>query len=154
MAEGREALNIADLYETSGPLAEVTLSRFKLRPGEDASCLNLYQAKDPRILAPTESFMHEGRFVFGKTIEKTENPWLLLNLDFEDGAIPAIADKTSLAYALHLSVGDDFIINRDTDNPLRLRIVAELADSIFQRELMISASNFDKVFPPFKHWAL
>ena len=149
VADGREALNIADLYETSGPLAEVTLSRFKLRPGEDASCLNLYQAKDPRILAPTESFMHEGRFVFGKTIEKTENPWLLLNLNFEDGAIPAIADKTSLAYALHLSVGDDFIINRDTDNPLRLRIVAELADSIFQRELMISVSNFDKVFPDY-----
>ena len=149
VADGREALNIADLYEASGPLEEVTLSRFKLRPGEDASCLNLYQAKDPRILAPTESFMHEGRFVFGKTIEKTENPWLLLNLKFEDGAIPAIADKTSLAYALHLKVGDDFVLNRDTDNPLRLRIVAELSDSIFQRELMISESNFDKVFPDY-----
>ena len=69
---------------------------------------------------------------------------------FEDGAIPAIADATSLTYALHLKVGDDFVLNRDTDNPIRLRIVAALSDSIFQRELMVSEEHFDRFFPHYE----
>ena len=144
-------LNIADLFEPEGPLEGVALTRFRVRPGEDASCLNLYQPKDPRILAPTAAFVAEGRFRFGATIEvespdESENPWLLLNREFSDGAIPAIADATSLTYALHLSVGDDFVLNRDTDRPVRLRIVAALSDSIFQRELLIGEHHFERLF--------
>lgn len=147
---GQDVMNLADLFEPEGPLAGVTLTRFRVRPGEDASCLNLYQAKDPRILAPTSAFISEGRFSFGaslaETPEEIENPWLLLEKEFPDGAIPAIADATSLAYALHLSVGDDFLLNRDTDHPITLRIVAALSDSIFQRELLIGEPQFERVF--------
>ncbi len=147
---GRDALNLADLYDPDGPLEGVTLRRFRVRPGEDASCLNLYQAKDPRILAPTGDFVAEGRFAFGASLAESEaeieNPWLLLDREFDDGAIPAIADATSLAYALHLSIGDDFVLNRDSDRPLRLRIVAALSDSIFQRELLIGEQHFERVF--------
>ena len=28
-----------------------------MRPGDDASCLNLYEPKNPRILAPQDSFL-------------------------------------------------------------------------------------------------
>lgn len=150
---GRDALNISDLYEPLGPLSDVSLSRFRVRPGEDASCLNLYQAKDPRILAPTDAFVSEGRFAFGESLAEStiesENPWMLLNTEFDDGAIPAIADVTSLTYALHLSVGDDFVLNRDTDQPIRLRIVAALSDSIFQRELLIAEHQFERLFPDY-----
>ena len=150
---GRDALNIGDLYEAEGPLVGVTLQRFRLRPGEDASCLNLYQAKDPRVLAPTTAFVEEGRFAFSQsladTTEETANPWLLLDRVFDDGAIPAIADQTSLNYALHLAVGDDFVLNKDTDRPIRLRIVAALSDSIFQRELLIGEQQFERVFPDY-----
>lgn len=150
---GRDALNISDLYEPTGPLSDVSLSRFRVRPGEDASCLNLYQAKDPRILAPTDAFVTEGRFAFGESLAEStvefENPWVLLNTEFDDGAIPAIADVTSLTYALHLSVGDDFVLNRDTDQPIRLRIVAALSDSIFQRELLIAEHQFERLFPDY-----
>ena len=97
--------------------------------------------------------MAEGRFSFGETIEATAaeaaNPWLLLDREFEDGAIPAIADATSLNYALHLAVGDDFVLNRETDRPTRLRFVAALSDSIFQRELLISEVQFESVFPDY-----
>ena len=148
--DGRDVLDLIDLYEAGGPLSGVSLARFRLRPGEDASCLNLYQAKDPRILAPTPEFIELGRFAFGATLAETEmedeNPWKLLDRKFEDDAIPAIADSTSLAYALHLSVGEDFLINRDTSRPIRLRIVAELSDSIFQSELLIAESNFKRIF--------
>ena len=152
--DGQQELFISDLFENNQILDGVSISRFRVRPGEDASCLNLYQAKDPRILAPTSQFIDEARFSFGSTVDATpeekENPWLLLERRFDDGAIPAIADSTSLAYALHLSTGDDLVLNRDTDHPIRLRIVAALTDSIFQRELLISESYFNRVFADYE----
>ena len=152
-AAGQDELFIGDLFADGEVLAGVTLNRFRLRPGEDASCLNLYQAKDPRVLAPSPAFVAEGRFGFGATAAETPeeeaNPWLLLEREFDDGAIPAIADATSLAYALHLSIGDDFVLNRDTDRPITLRIVAALSDSIFQRELLIGERHFQRVFPDY-----
>ena len=150
---GQAELFIDDLFRDGEALADVSLARFRLRPGEDASCLNLYQAKDPRVLAPTPAFLAEGRFAFGATAAETPeeeaNPWILLDRTFDDGAIPAIADATSLAYALHLAVGDDFVLNRDTDRPVTLRIVGALADSVFQGELLISEANFERVFPEY-----
>ena len=152
--EGQDELFIADLFEEGEALAGVTLERFRLRPGEDASCLNLYQAKDPRVLSPTPAFVAEGRFAFSataaETAEEEANPWLLLDREFEDGAIPAIADATSLNYALHIGIGDDFVLNRDTDRPITLRIVGALSDSIFQRELLIGEAHFERVFPDYE----
>ncbi|MEE3201822.1 MAG: FtsX-like permease family protein [Acidobacteriota bacterium] len=152
--DGQEQLFIADLFDPGQPLNGIGISRFRVRPGEDASCLNLYQAKDPRVIAPTASFVDEARFSFRASLAETPdqevNPWLLLNHEFSDGAIPAIADATSLQYALHLSVGDDFVLNRDTDNPITLRIVASLSDSIFQGELLIGEANFDRVFSDYE----
>ena len=151
--EGREDLFISDLFEAGEPLDGVTLARFRVRPGEDASCLNLYQAKDPRVLAPAPAFVAEGRFAFGATAAETPeeeaNPWLLLDREYEDGAVPAIADATSLAYALHLSIGEDFVLHRESGNPVRLRIVAALSDSVFQRELLIGERHFGRLFPDY-----
>ena len=145
----REELGVSSFDDEI--FADVSYARFRLRPGEDASCLNLYQAKDPRVLAPEAAFLPEGRFRFGATLAETDeeaaNPWLLLDRVFDDGAVPAIADATSLAYALHLSVGDDFVLNRESDNPVRLRIVAALSDSIFQRELIVGEAAFLRLFP-------
>ncbi len=145
----REELGVSSFDDEI--FGDVSYARFRLRPGEDASCLNLYQAKDPRVLAPEAAFLPEGRFRFGATLAETEeeaaNPWLLLNRVFDDGAVPAVADATSLAYALHLSVGDDFVLNRESDNPVTLRIVAALSDSIFQRELIVGEAAFLRLFP-------
>ena len=150
--EGRTELGVAAFDDEL--FASAAYARFRVRPGEDTSCLNLYQAKDPRLLAPADAFVADGRFGFGSTMAETEaeaaNPWLLLEREFADGAVPAIADATSLAYALHLSVGDDFILNRDTDSPITLRIVAALSDSIFQRELIIGEQHFVRLFPEYE----
>jgi ABC-type antimicrobial peptide transport system permease subunit len=86
--------------------------------------------------------LNENRFAFQNTIEKTDNPWLLLNQAFPDGAIPVIGDANSLNYVLHLKVGEDFVMDQ-----LRLRVVAALSDSIFQSELIMSEKNFLRLFP-------
>jgi len=147
--EGREALNlVAD--NPDAPLNGVALSRFRVQPGDDASCLNLYQPHDPKVIAPTDDFLQSNRFAFQNSIpgsaEETANPWLLLNRDLGDGTVPAIADANSLSYVLHLKLGDELTVQHG-DRAVRLRIVAALSDSLFQSELLISEKNFVRLFP-------
>ena len=140
---GREALNL-------GPELEgVTIARFRLRPGDDASCLNLYRPQNPRLLGATETFIRQNRFSFARAAgrEDEANPWLLLNRRFEDGAIPVIGDATSLAYVFHLAVGDDYLMQGPDNRPLRLRIVGALRDSVLQSELIMAEDAFTRLFP-------
>jgi putative ABC transport system permease protein len=147
--QGRDALNLPT--GTSGGLEGVRFSRFRLRPGDDASCLNLYQPRNPRILAPTPDFVRQGRFSFRSSAADTAaehaNPWLLLDRQFSDGAIPVVADANSMTYVLHLQIGEDLVLPGPADRPLRLRLVGALADSIFQGEILMSEANFVRVFP-------
>ena len=155
--QGREELNLAD-----EALREAKVTRFRLRPGDDASCLNLYQPRNPRILGATGEFISQGRFAFqsslaGTDVEKT-NPWLLLNRETGDAsnpqsaipespsAIPIIGDANSMTYVLHLKLGEEITVNASNGAPVKLRLVATLADSIFQSELLMSEKNFLKHF--------
>lgn len=143
---GREALNLSGANEAN-VLREVKSVNFRVRPGDDTSCLNLYQPRNPKIIAPPESFIQENRFTFQSSIDPNEkNPWQLLNREFPDGAIPVITDANSLTYVLHLKLGEDFIVDQSA-KPVRLRIVAALADSMFQSELLMSDKNFVRLFP-------
>jgi putative ABC transport system permease protein len=140
----RDSMNLFDLDPS------VTLEPFRLLPGDDASCLNLYEPTNPRILAPTDAFIAKGRFAFQAARASTDaeraNPWLLLTHNEADGAIPVIGDANSLQYVLHKQLGDDLVIRRG-GRDIRLRVVAALRDSIFQGELLMSQANFVRVFP-------
>jgi ABC-type antimicrobial peptide transport system permease subunit len=141
---GRESLGLVDLDSS------ILFEPFRLLPGDDASCLNLYQPTNPRILAPTDAFLAKGRFAFQSSLASTEeeraNPWLLLQRREPDGAIPVIGDANSMTYVLHKQIGDDLSIKRG-DRDIRLRLVASLRDSIFQGELLMSQANFTTLFP-------
>jgi ABC-type lipoprotein release transport system permease subunit len=145
-AAGRDAAGIQ-----AAELARVRFSRFRLRPGEDASCLNLYRPVNPTIIAPERSFIERERFSFAATLAESDaekaNPWLLLDRTFDDGAIPAIADATSLQYVLHASVGDTMSIDTGAAAPLVLRFVGALRDSVLQGELVIGEPHFVRLFP-------
>jgi hypothetical protein len=144
--EGREALNL-NASNNDAVLSNLKFVNFRVRPGDDTSCLNLYQPRNPKIVAPPESFLQENRFAFQNSIDTQEkNPWLLLNREFPDGAIPVITDANSLTYVLHLKVGEDLVVDH-SGQPLRLRIVGALADSLFQSELLMSDKNFVRLFP-------
>ena len=54
------------------------------------------------------------------------NPWLLLSRQFDDGAVPVVADATSMQYVLHVGVGDTFSIDTGGERPLVLRFVGAL----------------------------
>ncbi|MEP7338810.1 MAG: FtsX-like permease family protein, partial [Acidobacteriota bacterium] len=147
--QGREELGLTD-----DSLKNVKLTRFRLRPGDDASCLNLYAPRNPRVLGATEDLIKAGRFSFAgslaQTAEEKANPWLLLNqppTTDHQLPIPVIADANSLTYVLHLKVGDETALNASDGHPVKLKIVGALADSILQGELMMSERNFIKMFP-------
>ena len=147
--EGRQSLNL-DNTNDDAVLKDLTFVNFRVRPGDDTSCLNLYQPRNPKIVAPPEAFIRDNRFTFQSSLasgnEEKENPWLLLNRQFENGAIPVIGDANSLTYVLHLKVGEELVLDHTT-GPLRLLIVGALSDSIFQSELLMSEENFLKLFP-------
>jgi putative ABC transport system permease protein len=147
-AEGRDGLG---LDPADPALSNTTITRFRLRPGDEASCLTLYRPTNPRIIAPEPRFFDQARFSFASSLtssaEEQANPWLLLKRTFDDGAIPAIADQTTLMYSLHLGVGDDFTFTPDGQTPVRLRIVGALADSFLQSELIIGEDAFVRLFP-------
>jgi ABC-type antimicrobial peptide transport system permease subunit len=132
---GRDNLNL-------GAIKDGKFYAFRLRPGEDASCLNLYEPRTPRVLGASQEFLHLNRFSFTETIAKSENPWLLLDADPQGGAIPAIADANSITYVLHHKVGDVF-----DAGGIRVKLVAAVDDSIFQSELIVSEKNFTRAFP-------
>jgi ABC-type antimicrobial peptide transport system permease subunit len=134
-AAGRAALNLP-------PLDGVQFVPFRLRPGDDTSCLNLYQPRRPRILAPPAWFLRSARFPFEEAEGQAKNPWLLLEAQPAGGAIPAIADANSMTYVLHRKLGEEFAMDG-----VRFRIVAALEDSLFQSELVVSEENFLRLFP-------
>jgi len=148
--EGRETLGLNDL-------TSARFEPFRVRPGDDVSCLNLYEPRNPRILAPRDSFLNAARFKFQSSLasnsEESENPWLLLHRKEPDGAIPVIADSNSMTYVLHRKLGEDFVI-LNNGQEVRLRFVAALADSIFQSELLMSQENFLKLFPEQEGYSL
>lgn len=141
--EGREALN---LNTSEATLKNLSFVNFRVRPGDDTSCLNLYQPRNPKIVAAPDSFIRDNRFTFQNSLSEQNNPWLLLDRQLDDGAVPVIGDANSLTYVLHLKVGDEMTVD-GANGPLKLRIVAALSDSIFQSELLMSEKNFLRLFP-------
>ena len=147
-AGGRDGLG---LESNDAIVRAAKITRFRLRPGDEASCLTLYRPTNPRIVAPEPRFFDQPRFKFsssmGSTPGEQANPWLLLKRTFDDGAIAAVADQTTLMYSLHLGVGDDFTFTPEGHAPVRLRIVGALADSFLQSELIIGEDAFVRLFP-------
>jgi hypothetical protein len=141
--QGREELGL-------GELAAVHIEPFRVRPGDDASCLNLYQPKNPRIIAPRDRFIQEGRFSFhssrAATATEKANPWLLLQREEGADVVPVIADANSMTYVLHRALGEDIPLTLG-ERTIQLRLVAALEDSIFQGELLMSQANFLRLFP-------
>jgi len=148
ITEDLQSTRVRESLGLSG-LDDVSFEPLRLRPGEDTSCLNLYRPTRPRILGVRPSFVAQGRFTFHDSlaIEPADvaNPWRLLERPLPDGAIPAIADASSLAYVLHRAIGQDLVIDTG-GTPITLHFVAALRDSMFQSEVIVSEASFLQLF--------
>lgn len=124
---------------------------FRLREGDDASCLNLNRAQQPQILGVNPALLAQrNAFTFVKSLKPggfEENPWMLLNKDLEPGVIPAIADQETAVWALGKSLGDQLEYRDEQGNSFKVRIVGLISSSILQGSLLISESHFIEQYP-------
>ena len=148
-AEGREALNVTE--SSMGGERDGTVIPFRLRTGDEASCLSLYRPTSPRILGAPEAMIARGGFRFASSLatsaEEQRNPWLLLRRWLPDGAIPAIGDESAVKWQLHLGLEQDLVLADESGRERRLRFVALLKGSVLQSEIVIAESQFVTLFP-------
>lgn len=129
---------------------------FRVQPGDDASCLNLYRPRQPRVLGVSQALIERGGFAWSALANsaKRSNPWSLLERHLEpdgDGVprVPAVVDAATATYSLHLGpgIGRAVEIRDGRGQPLRLVVVATLRDSLFQGTMLIGESAFRQYFP-------
>lgn len=137
--------------------AGVQIYPLRLREGDDASCLNLYQATQPRLLGVPQSLIDRGGFAWSKTSAATDeeraNPWLLLDKDLgatPDGRkiIPVVVDANTATYSLHLSgVGARYELPDGRGGQVPLQVVGLLSNSVLQGGLIASETALLQAFP-------
>jgi ABC-type antimicrobial peptide transport system permease subunit len=131
--------------------ADVTFYPFRVKEGDDVSCLNLYQAREPRIFGVPNSILRRGGFQFAGTEASTDderaNPWLLLEKKRKDGVIPVFGENDTVTYVLKSYLGGEVTVKDESGRPVRLRIVGLLQDSVFQSELLMSDASFRRLYP-------
>ena len=131
-SDGRFELGFSE--KASELLSSSEVIPFRVLPGEDVSCLNLYQPQKPQILGASDAMLDE-------------QPWRKLRLmKFKVGKVPAIGDEKSLRWILHHNPDDDFLIQDEFGKPLHLELET-VENSLFQSQLIISESNFKEYFP-------
>ncbi|MEI8288478.1 MAG: ABC transporter permease [Verrucomicrobiota bacterium] len=153
-AGGREAFNLP-----AEAMREVTLVPLRIRDGDDASCLNLNRALQPRLLSvPPEELKRRRAFAFGQSLEQDSlagnaakgarpSPWDLLSRPSAADVVPAIGDEQTVRWALGKSLGDTIDYPDDRGRTFKVQIVGILANSILQGGLLISEPAFIERFP-------
>jgi ABC-type antimicrobial peptide transport system permease subunit len=138
----REAAKAGDL------LKDTQIVAFRARAGDDASCLNLYQPRSPRVLGVPKTLIERGGFVFDATAAKGEekkNPWLLLLGEGAD--TPAFGEANTVKWMLKSDLGRTLKVPDEKGDPATLLIVGLLHDSVFQSSLLVSEERFLRLYP-------
>ncbi|MGI8980155.1 MAG: FtsX-like permease family protein [Pirellulaceae bacterium] len=159
-AEARKQLLRQDAKKLDG----ATILSFRLRSGDDASCRNLYQPHQPRVLGVTPAMVdyfneQEGdrklvRFKFAasaaKSSQEQQNPWHLLNTPAAEGQpVSVFLDKNTAMYSLKLyrGIGEEFEFDYGEGPPVKFRVAGLLSNSVLQGSLLIGEADFKNLFP-------
>jgi putative ABC transport system permease protein len=130
------------------PLRRVRFVPLRLRPGDEASCLNLNRPQVPRLLGvDPHELRQRNAFTFSQRLDRSGDPWSLLEHPQPDGAVPAVGDINTVVWSLGKSLGDTLRYVDDQGRAFPIQIVGILANSILQGSLLISEGNFVQRFP-------
>jgi putative ABC transport system permease protein len=143
-AQGRAKLGLDDEKSRNALQSVAEIVPFRVNPGENASCLNIYQTRQPTILGVSSAMIERGGFKFVGA--KEANPWTVL-AEPADDAIPVLGDMNTLQYSLHVSVGQTIEIRGEDNETQQVRISGMFDGSVFQGVLLMSDANFRKLFP-------
>lgn len=129
---------------------KIQVAPFRVQPGENASCLNLYQTQLPTILALPDAlvqkFADDARFRFiGMTPGEA---WQSLLAKTAEGITPVLGDVNTLQYSLHKGPGDQIPLDdAPTRTGRKLEITGMFDGSVFQGVLVMAESHFLKLYP-------
>jgi len=136
--QGREEFGLDEKI-----LAKTNIVPFRVREGDDASCLNLNKATEPTILGINPSEL-AGRFKFAGT----KHDWSLLDADKNvPDILPGIADQNTVTYALQQKLGGLIDYKDENGRPFQIRIAGVIQGSLLQGRILIAEKYFIEKFP-------
>ncbi|MBT3469383.1 MAG: ABC transporter permease [Opitutae bacterium] len=136
--QGREEFGLDEKI-----LAKTNIVPFRVREGDDASCLNLNKATEPTILGINPSEL-AGRFKFAGT----KHDWSLLDADKNvPDILPGIADQNTVTYALQQKLGGLIDYKDENGRPFQIRIAGVIQGSLLQGRVLIAEKYFIEKFP-------
>lgn len=142
---GRQKLNLSDAAaQKVWNEAQPKVYPFRVKPGDEASCLNIYQTQLPTILGAPQDLIERGGFRFVGMNQK--NPWTVLNEKI-NGAVPVFGDMNTLMYSMHKGVGVKLGVPSDEDAKAHLQIAGMFDGAVFQGVLVMSEQHFLELFP-------
>jgi len=129
---------------------DISYVQFRVKDGDDASCLNLNQVTNPQLVGvDPQQLMERGAFTFAEKTDDVdpENPWSVLEDNLPDGIVPAVADLSVIVWGLGKSVGDTLTYVDEEGETFLLKLVGGLANSVFQGNIIISEEAFIRKYP-------
>ena len=123
---GRETFALDDEL-----LKDAHILPFRVREGDDASCLNLNRAQKPQLVA---------------TNLETLAPRFAATLSKVDG-IPAIVDQATAMWGLGKGMGDEIEFTAADGQVFKVVIAALLTGSVLQGKVIIPEADYLKHFP-------
>lgn len=133
----------------------VELVPIRIQAGDEASCLNLNRAQQPKLFGIDPVLLSQRRsFTFSSiadTSRKTKG-WLVMdesiqNVDDKLIRIPTVGDVNTITWALGKNIGDTVYIRNSRNEDIGLDIVGMISNSILQGGLVISEANMTRYFP-------
>jgi hypothetical protein len=145
-SEGRQDLGL----NSEKTMLETEFLQFHLLSGDDASCLNLNQVQQPKILGVNPEILNQrASFSFDKLTADVDRQsvWLALNKDYGENIVPAFADQTVITWGLLKKIGDTLYYKDEVGKDLKILLIGGLNASVFQGNLLISEKQFLQHFP-------
>jgi hypothetical protein len=130
-AKGREAYALDDKL-----MAGVRVVQLRLRDGDDASCLNLNRAVQPRLLGLDFAELSDRQFGLD---------WSAVGAD--GGTVPGVVDGNTLQWAMQKKLGDVLEVPGERGESVRVKFSATVSGSVLQGLVIIPASDFVAKFP-------
>jgi ABC-type lipoprotein release transport system permease subunit len=169
------ARNLADAVyrrQVLGPkedrLQGLLIHPMRMRPGDDASCNNLYQSREPRVLGIPASLREDpgGRqfrwAAIARNVGKQDSPWRGLRgqrssdspgnratpIGSRENPIPVILDQNTAMWSLHkgAALGEVFSFEMG-GRTIHFQTSGLLQNTILQGSLMIAEEDFQELFP-------
>lgn len=141
---GRDKLDLTDDSSRQALSFVKQIIPFRVNPGENASCLNIFQTRQPTILGVPSEMIARGGFKFVGANQA--NPWELLR-SANDEPIPVFGDMNTLQYSLKVGLGSVISIRDESNREVPLQVAGMFDSSVFQGVLLMSDENFLKLFP-------